>query len=136
MSDAAPEQNTQAQANRLKTILIADDSIPYLNLMGERLTQAGYRVVKATDGEEALKKARRLAPDLIILDIMMPKIDGTEVRSTLGESDPTAKTPIIFLTSLISKEDEIDPRGRSADVIVAKSSDAAELLTAIKKLIG
>ncbi len=80
-------------------ILVVDDEPDALDLIEFNLKGAGFDVLKAKDGAEALKKARQSPPDLIILDLMLPEVDGLEVCKTLRKEDRTATTPIIMLTA-------------------------------------
>ncbi|MCX7822549.1 MAG: PleD family two-component system response regulator [Syntrophobacterales bacterium] len=86
-------------------ILIIDDTPSSLMILGEDL-KSNYEVYVATSGEEALKKIRRNPPDLILLDIMMPKMDGYEICRKLKEDIITKNIPVIFITSKNSEEDE------------------------------
>ncbi|MFH1784088.1 MAG: response regulator [bacterium] len=79
-----------------KKILIADDSLVIVQMMKSALETQGYEVVTAMDGEEALQKATSEHPDLIILDIMMPKMDGYTVNLRLKEMPDTKETPVII----------------------------------------
>jgi CheY-like chemotaxis protein len=81
-------------------ILLVDDS-RFLRLANERaLVKAGHKVTSACDGEEALESARRQKPDLVILDMMLPKISGLEVLRALRKNPETAPLPVMVLTSL------------------------------------
>jgi CheY-like chemotaxis protein len=84
----------------LKTILLVEDS-RFLRLANERaLVRAGYRVVTAADGEEALRLARESVPDLILLDMLLPKVGGPEVLRSLRTTPLTAQVPVVVLSSL------------------------------------
>ncbi len=87
-------------------ILIVDDDIIAQNMLKATLANAGYSVLLASNGEEALEKAKEYHPRVIILDIMMPGIDGGEVANTLRKDPQTKKIPIIFLSTLISESEE------------------------------
>jgi len=86
-------------------ILVVDDEPEAVELVEFNLKQAGYAVTTAADGAEALKKARSQTPDLIVLDVMLPEMDGFEICKTLRLDAATAKVPIIMLTA---KAAEID----------------------------
>jgi DNA-binding response OmpR family regulator len=119
-----------------KRILIVDDELAILALLGERLISAGYDVLKAENGSDAISIAKEKMPDLIILDIMMPDIDGVTVSQILKEDEPTKNIPVIFLTALQGKKEEMSGHKSGKNIIFAKPFDSKELLAAIKQLIG
>src|SRR5215471_382694 len=80
-------------------ILVVDDEPEAVELVEFNLKQAGYAVSTAADGAEALKKARAQTPDLIVLDVMLPEMDGFEICKTLRGEEPTSRTPILMLTA-------------------------------------
>ncbi|HVM13833.1 MAG TPA: response regulator [Egibacteraceae bacterium] len=81
------------------TILVADDDPDLVALVARRLVKAGYRVVTASDGEEALQQARQLGPQLAVLDVMMPKLSGIEVARRLRASAGTQHIPVILVSA-------------------------------------
>jgi CheY-like chemotaxis protein len=89
-----------------KRILVVDDDIISQNMLRSTLADAGYSAVIASGGEEGLRKAQETPFDLIILDIMMPGMDGGEVANLLRTDPRTEKIPIVFLSSLISEDEE------------------------------
>jgi DNA-binding response OmpR family regulator len=90
-----------------KKILIAEDDSMLLNIMAEKLVAEGFEVIKAKDGEEALRQALKIRPDLILLDILMPKMDGVTMLKKLREDKKSLATPVILLTN-VSYGDQID----------------------------
>jgi len=116
-----------------KKILIVDDEPEIVRLLGLRLMNSGYRVLKAYDGAEAVKVAKKELPDLIMLDILMPEIDGSKTASLLKEDPKTKDIPIIFLTCLFTKEDEKKGHLRGNMYFVAKPYDGDQLLGIIKE---
>ena len=88
-----------------RKILVVDDEAVLVETIAYNLEQSGYQVLTAADGVRALEVARLESPDLIVLDIMLPRMDGLEVCRQLRKEDQTAATPIIMLTA---KDDEID----------------------------
>jgi len=119
-----------------KSILVADDDDVFLRLAERDLTRAGYSVIEAHDGEEALRIAKSLRPNLILLDINMPKIDGGEVASQLRSYPLTKDIPIIYLTSMLTKEEEREIGGNiKGNFIVAKPYDPEALLAYISRRI-
>jgi len=89
-----------------KKILIVDDDLVTLEMLEKILVLEGYWVAKGTNGKEALYIANEFMPDLIILDIMMPIMDGTEAMEHLEKNPRTKNIPVLCLTSLISKNEE------------------------------
>src|SRR5688572_30232213 len=87
-------------------ILIVDDEEEMLKLMSIELEAEGYRVWMATSGQEAIRRAGTVRPDLILLDVMLPDITGGDVVKALQEDPVTKQIPIIFLTALFSKKEE------------------------------
>ncbi|MBF0569369.1 MAG: response regulator transcription factor [Candidatus Omnitrophica bacterium] len=117
-----------------KKILIADDDKTLAKLMGSFLEENGYQVVLAYDGEEALKKVQYEMPDLILLDVVMPKINGYSFLFEVRKLEQGAGTPIIVLTS---KEDMGDIfKVEGVKEYLVKPFHNRELLEKIKKHIG
>ena len=119
-----------------KKILVVDDDKSLLLLLEKRLTGEGYSVITAENGYDAIALAKSDSPDLIILDLVMPGMEGSEVSAKLKEDPKTMNIPIIFLTALISKEQEERKKHVIANnIFVAKPFDAEDLLGQIKKLL-
>ncbi|MCF6149663.1 MAG: response regulator [Candidatus Kuenenia sp.] len=116
-------------------ILVADDITQNVKLLRVILTSAKYEVIEAYDGEEALNKAKTEAPDLILLDIMMPKITGYEVCQKLREGDATKNLPIIMITALHEMDDRIKGIEAGADDFISKPFNKTELLARVKSLL-
>jgi len=87
-------------------ILVVDDDIMTQNMLKTTLAKAGYNPIVASNGMEAIRLATERLPSIVILDIMMPGIDGGEVADILRKDPKTREIPIIFLSSLISKQEE------------------------------
>ncbi|MEI6076496.1 MAG: response regulator transcription factor [Verrucomicrobiota bacterium] len=117
-------------------ILVADDEPELVELVEFNLKQAGYSIATAVDGAEALKKARSQPPDLILLDIMMPEMDGLEVCKILRREPATAKVPIIMLTAKASEIDRVLGLELGADDYLTKPFSVRELLLRIKKILA
>ena len=113
-----------------KTILIADDEADQVQTLETLLTERGYRVITAQNGEEVLTKARHQQPHLIVLDIMMPKIDGTQVAMLLKQDARTKDIPVFFITAVISADDHQNTIGHP-NAVFAKPVRLEELLEAI-----
>jgi len=119
-----------------KRILVVDDEPDMRKLVETRLRGSGYDVISANDGEEGLAKAKQLKPDLILLDIMMPKMEGTAMAETLKQEEITRNIPIIFLTSLVRKEEEKEIANMMGEYFfMAKPFDWQKLLSMIEKVI-
>ena len=121
----------------MKKILAVDDDPMTLKLLGQHLSDAGYQVLTADNGREAFVKAREEHPDLILLDITMPGMDGGQTAQEL-KKDPLTKTiPVIFLTGILSSEEELSSGGViGGNVFIAKPYDRQKLLGTIRKHLG
>lgn len=118
-----------------KRILVVDDDAELVELVSFNLKQAGYVVATAADGVEALKKARTVMPDLIILDVMMPELDGFAVCEILRRDSSTASIPIIMLTALSSELGRMAGLGSGATDFVSKPFSPRLLLERIALLL-
>jgi DNA-binding response OmpR family regulator len=115
-----------------KTILVVDDEKRLVSLVESYLTQEGYRVVSAHDGKEALTVARREHPDLIILDLMMPEMDGYGfMRAHRAEQN----TPIILLTARVDDEERVIGLELGADDYVTKPFRPRELVARVRAVL-
>ena len=120
-----------------KKILIVDDEAELLVAVQARLEANGYQVDTASDGEEGLKKATQGVYDLVILDVMMPKIDGYKVCATLKHDVRYVKTPVLLFTARAGEEDvRLGIEECKADGYLTKPFEAAVLLRKIQELIG
>ena len=117
-----------------KKILIADDEPDILEIVHYNLKQEGYEVYTAKDGDDALVKAKQLKPDLIILDIMMPKKTGVEVCSILRAQPAFKDTLIIFLTALSDESSQIKGLDTGADDYVNKPISPKVLVSRVNAL--
>ncbi len=122
---------TEAQAK----ILVVDDEDDILDLMEYNLHRAGFEVVLARDGVEGLRKAEAEAPSLIVLDILMPNMDGIEVCRRLRQSAHLRQIPILMLTALSSDEDHVRGLDVGADIYLSKPISVPVLLSQIKALL-
>jgi len=102
-------------------ILLVDDDMTLHEMYAERLRAEGYVIVSAFDGEEAIQKAGAEMPDIILLDIMMPKINGIDVMKKLREDEKTAGIPIILLTALVQEISKIKSMMQPGDNYLVKS---------------
>ena len=115
-----------------ETILVVDDDPDIARFVEVNLRSAGYDVSVASDGEEALEKAGQLRPDLVLLDVMMPRIDGFEVAQRLRRNPQTANTSIIMLTAKALSTDKVLGLTAGADDYIIKPFDPIELLARVK----
>ena len=116
-------------------ILVVDDESDAVELISFNLKAAGFDVVTATDGAEALKTARLQAPDLILLDVMLPEIDGLEVCKLLRRDPATAAIPIIMLTAKAAEIDRVLGLELGADDYITKPFSPRELVLRVRKLV-
>lgn len=117
-----------------KKILVVDDERHIVRLVQVNLERAGYEVVTAYDGEEALQKVREERPDLIVLDIMMPKMGGFEVMKHLKADPTTRDIPVIMLTAKAQDADVFRGWQSGVDCYLTKPFNPLELLTFIKRI--
>jgi len=120
-----------------KKILLVDDEEEVLTFLGNTLRRQDYEVIATSKGKEAVRLAKQLVPDLIILDILMPDMFGEDVAAELREDPTTKHIPVVFLTAIATKKEEYMriEAGRHYGVI-AKPVNAEELLARIKKIFG
>lgn len=117
-------------------ILIADDDPLLVKLVAYKLEAQGHRVLQAADGEAALALAREHAPDLIVLDGMMPSIDGFEVLRRLKESDATRDIPVIMLTARRLEKDVVAGLTLGARDYLVKPFIPEELIARLNGILG
>lgn len=118
-----------------RKILVVDDETVLVETMAYNLEQAGYQVATAADGASALEAARRETPDLIILDIMLPEMDGLEVCRQLRRDKTTSTTPIMMLTAKGDEIDKVVGLEVGADDYVTKPFGRRELLARVRALL-
>lgn len=125
-----------AQAS-IKTVLLVDDSRFFRTATERTLVKAGYGVVTASDGEEALHVAREKLPSLILLDMLLPKLDGAGVLRRLKAEPATAKIPVLVLTSLSQRNEEKLVKDGAAGFLEKDqlTKNPQPLLQAIAKLL-
>ena len=125
----------QDQNKELKKILLVDDEEDIRKTVAFQLKVAGYEVITAVDGEEGLEKARSEAPDLIILDLMLPKIEGHKVCGLLKNDTRYKSIPIILFTARVRKEDVELSEEVGADVYITKPFETSDLIGKVEELI-
>lgn len=117
-------------------ILVVDDEPDAVELVEFNLKSAGFDVATAADGDEALRKARSLVPDLVVLDVMLPEIDGLEVCKLLRRDAATAAIPIIMLTAKAAEIDRVLGLELGADDYLTKPFSPRELVLRVKNLLN
>ncbi|MBI4611451.1 MAG: response regulator [Candidatus Rokubacteria bacterium] len=116
-------------------ILVVDDNLMNVEIIQSRLAVHGYEILTAADGEEALAVARAAQPDLILLDVMMPKLDGTEVCRRLRADASFPFTPIILVTAKADSRDVVAGLEAGADEYLTKPVDQAALVARVKSML-
>lgn len=116
-------------------ILVVDDEVDILNLLDYNLKKAGYTVFSAKDGPEAIDLARDKRPDLIVLDIMLPNMDGTEVLKRLKGSDSTRGIPVIMLTAKGEEVDRVIGFELGAEDYITKPFSPRELVLRVRAVL-
>jgi len=120
-----------------KTVLLVDDDLTLREMYEERLQAEGFKIVQATNGEEALAKANEIKPNVILLDIMMPKVNGFDVLKELKGNEDLKDIPVIVLTALIQDVDRVQGKKLgAADYIVKSETMPGEVIAKIKNAIG
>ena len=120
-----------------KTILIVDDDATIITLYKERLEMDNYRVVLAENGSEAIEKIDQAKHDLILLDVMMPKLGGIDVLEFIKSQEKLKKIPVIVFTALSSDESKINSLIKGADDYIVKTKiTPKELVSKIKNILS
>jgi len=117
-------------------ILVVDDEIYIVHILDFSLGMEGYEVITALDGEEALKKASETKPDLIVLDIMMPKMDGYETCKALKADEATKHIPVILLSAKGRNVDMQTGYDVGADEYITKPFSPRKLVDRINTMLG
>ena len=116
-------------------VLVADDDADIRALVSFRLEKAGYDVVQAADGEEALRLTRERAPDLAVLDVMMPRLTGDEVTRQIRADDATSAIPVILLTAREQEADVARGFEAGADDYMKKPFSPQELRARVQAIL-
>lgn len=118
-----------------QTILVVDDEQDLLDLIEYNLRQEGYNVLKAENGKDGIQMAKEHMPDLVLLDIMMPQMDGIEVCDRMREDSTLSHIPIIFLTARSDEKTEIEGLNKGADDFITKPISTTKLVSRIKAVL-
>lgn len=119
-----------------KKILVADDDIASTRLIATHLKENGYDVVTVSDGQEALRRARLDKPDLVILDLMLPKMDGYRVCRFLKSDDNYHQIPVVIFTSRLDSKSQKEAKEAQADAYLTKPFQLDVFLQTIKALLA
>jgi len=117
-------------------ILIIDDDVDTLKLVGLMLQKQGYQIIASANGEQGLTQAEAENPDLILLDVMMPEMDGYEVAKRLRANSLTANTPILMFTAKTQLDDKVTGFEAGADDYLTKPTHPTELIAHVKALLA
>ena len=121
---------------RRKTILIVDDESIMVSVLQRHISNAGYDFDVASNGQEALDKINKTAPALVLLDLMMPGINGFETCRRIRANENTKKLPVIIVTALHSESDSSDAAGCGANEFLTKPVDGALLAKRLRHYLG
>jgi two-component system alkaline phosphatase synthesis response regulator PhoP/two-component system response regulator VicR len=117
-----------------KKVLVCDDERHIVRLIEVNLKREGFEVVTAFDGKEGLEKVQSEKPDLLVLDVMMPYVDGFEVLKTLRRDPATEGLPIIMLTARAQDKDVFEGYSYGADMYLTKPFNPKELVSFVKRI--
>jgi DNA-binding response OmpR family regulator len=118
------------------TILVVDDDPVIQKLLTVNFEMEGYRVITAGDGEDGLQRIAEVRPDIVLLDVMMPRMDGVEVVRRLKSDDSTSGIPVILLSAKAQATDISGGLDAGADDYITKPFDPLELLDKVAALVG
>jgi CheY-like chemotaxis protein len=131
-TDMSPRDHANGQEKPL--ILVAEDHLDSREALSALLEAFGYKVIEAVDGREAVDLARRVQPDLILMDLMMPELDGFEATRRIRAARETRQTPIITVTALSGARQLALDAG--ADDFIPKPIDSGRLVEKLRTLLG
>jgi two-component system, OmpR family, alkaline phosphatase synthesis response regulator PhoP len=118
-----------------QTILVVDDELDLLDLIEYNLRKEGFDVLKAENGQDGIQTAREMKPDLVLLDIMMPRMDGIEVCDKMRDDPELKHIPIIFLTARSDEKTEVEGLNKGADDFITKPISTTKLISRIKAVL-
>jgi twitching motility two-component system response regulator PilH len=118
----------------IKKILVVDDSSTARHFLQDVLGKAGFQVISAENGDEAILKAKSEMPDLVLMDVIMPGINGYQATRTITKDEATKHIPVLIITSKDMETDRIWGMRQGATAFLSKPIEAAALLAKIKEL--
>lgn len=119
-----------------KKILVVDDEVDLVDALAMRLENDGYEVIKALDGKEGYEKAQSSQPDVVVLDLRMPRMDGFQVCRLIKFDETLKHIKVLILTAHNSESARKSCRDVGADALLAKPYEYAELLQTMRQLVG
>jgi two-component system alkaline phosphatase synthesis response regulator PhoP len=119
-----------------KKVLIVDDQPSMITTLRFQVQNAGYDFLTASNGEEALRVIDSDKPDLVMLDVMMPKMNGWEVCRTIRSNEATKHIPVFIITALHSDADSVNAKNSGANEFIVKPIKSADLAARLKKYLG
>lgn len=117
-----------------KKILVVDDEPEIVSLLSEFLGNAGFQIITAVDGQMALDKVSEAPPDLLLMDIMLPKVDGWLVCQKLKADEKFKKIPIILISGMLTGDSSADLLVEKCDYLIAKPFEMQKLLRKVREL--
>jgi twitching motility two-component system response regulator PilH len=134
VAEAREAERKGANMGSIRKILIVDDSATERHMLNDQLTKAGFDVVSSDNGEDAIVKARQVKPDLILMDVVMPGLNGFQATRAISRDPETRTIPVIMCTSKSQETDKIWGLRQGARDYVVKPVDREELLAKISSL--
>lgn len=125
-----------AHAPSAPTILVIEDYADTRELISSLLRKNGYHVLEAEDGVEGLLKASASYPDLVIMDLALPEMDGVETSRRIRQMPKLSRTPIFVVSALLTKEVEADARAAGCNEVFAKPFEVQELIDRVRAVVG
>ncbi|MDD5171076.1 MAG: response regulator [Syntrophales bacterium] len=119
-----------------KSILVVDDEPNIVKMVEARLKANGYKVLTATSGTEGLQKCRQFKPDAVILDILMPDMDGSAVATAIREDPGISHIPIIFVTAVVKPQEVPKDHVIGGQYFLAKPFNGQDLVNMLQKILG
>jgi CheY-like chemotaxis protein len=117
-------------------VLIVDDDVAVRSILSRFLEHEGFQTIVAKDGLEGVELARRYSPDLVIMDVVMPRMNGLQAASLIKYYKPSSDTPLVFLTAKDSAEEIAVAQKARADVYITKPFDARQVTEIVKELLA